>query len=145
MKTQVRPLLVELPIVVKTYDIDFANIVHNRVYIRWLEDLRQQILTDYYPMEAMLADGVSPILTRTEIDYRWPVRFGDAVIGRMWISDLGRARWTVEAELYAGERLASTARQGGYFASLETLRPVRIPQPFLDAWEKATTDGDDSG
>jgi acyl-CoA thioester hydrolase len=105
MDSLVRPLLVELPIIVKTYDIDFANIVHNRVYIRWLEDLRQQLLTKYYPMEAMLADGVSPILTRTEIDYRWPVRFGDAVIGRMWVSDLTRVRWTVDTTFCFGLRL----------------------------------------
>jgi acyl-CoA thioester hydrolase len=143
-----RPLLVELPIVVKTYDIDFANIVHNRVYIRWLEDLRQQVLTEYYPMEVMLADGASPILTRTEIDYRWPVRFGDSVLGRMWVSDLSRVRWTVEAEittgnnataehLTAGERLAATGRQSGYFASLETLQPIRIPEVLRSRWQAA--------
>jgi acyl-CoA thioester hydrolase len=131
---QMRPLLVELPFIVKNYDIDFANIVHNRVHIRWLEDLRQQILTDYYPMEAMLADGVSPILTRTEIDYRWPLRFGDGVVGRMWVSGVTRVRWTVEAEIVVGERLAASAHQQGYFASLETLQPVRTPAPFLAAW-----------
>jgi acyl-CoA thioester hydrolase len=134
MNSQTRPLLVELPIVVKTYDIDFANIVHNRVYIRWLEDLRQQILTEHYPMEAMLADGVSPILTRTEIDYRWPVRFGDAVFGRMWVSNLSRVRWTVEAEITTGDRVVSTARQNGYFAGLDTLQPVRIPDQLRARW-----------
>jgi acyl-CoA thioester hydrolase len=133
-KRSARPLLVELPIVVKTYDIDFANIVHNRVYIRWLEDLRQQVLTEYYPLEAMLADGVSPILTRTEIDYKWPVRFGDAVIGRMWVSDLSRVRWTVEAEITIGNQVVSSARQSGYFASLETLQPVRIPEQLRASW-----------
>jgi acyl-CoA thioester hydrolase len=137
MDSQVRPLLVELPIIVKTYDIDFANIVHNRVYIRWLEDLRQQILTEHYPMEAMLADGVSPILTRTEIDYHWPVRFGDAVLGRMWVSDLSRVRWTVEAEIFAGNQEAATARQSGYFASLATLQPVRIPDQIRANWRTA--------
>ncbi len=35
-----RGLLIVRPIVVLTYDIDFANIVHYFVYLRWLEDLR---------------------------------------------------------------------------------------------------------
>ncbi len=45
-----RPLLIERPIVVRTYDIDFANIVHNIVYFRWLEDLRSEILADVLPI-----------------------------------------------------------------------------------------------
>ena len=39
-----RPLLVTLPHNVQTYDIDFANHVNNQVYVRWLEDLRMELL-----------------------------------------------------------------------------------------------------
>ena len=34
-----KPLEVSLNLPIKTYDIDFAGIVSNIVYIRWLEDL----------------------------------------------------------------------------------------------------------
>lgn len=125
-----RPFFTQLTIVVKTYDIDFANIVHNMVYIRWLEDLRFQMLAEHYPMEQLLADGVTPILARTEIDYRRPVRFGDVVNGRMWINDLGNTRWTVQAEIVVGDKVCATASQTGYFADLRTLRPARIPANF---------------
>jgi acyl-CoA thioester hydrolase len=37
-------MLVELELPIRTYDIDFAGIVSNIVYIRWLEDLRIQML-----------------------------------------------------------------------------------------------------
>ena len=60
-----RPSQISIPIRVKTYDIDFANIVHNAVFIRWLEDLRTELMVDIYPIETMLADGLSPILTKT--------------------------------------------------------------------------------
>ena len=56
-----RPLLIERPIVVRTYDIDFANIVHNIVYFRWLEDLRSEILADVLPIDEILTTGISPI------------------------------------------------------------------------------------
>ena len=46
-----RPFLITLPITVKTYDIDYAAIVHNAVYIRWLEDLRTLLLADHYSVE----------------------------------------------------------------------------------------------
>lgn len=129
------PLLIERPIVVRTYDIDFANIVHNIVYFRWLEDLRSEILADVLPIDEILATGISPILTRTEIEYRLPVRIGDGVTGRMWVSDLARTRWTLAAEISAGGQVCTVARQSGYFADLKSLRPVRVPEKLMAAWQ----------
>jgi len=131
-----RPFLLKLPIKVKTYDIDFASIVHNAVYIRWLEDLRSELLVDVYPIESMFADGLSPILTRTEIEYRLPVYFGNDVLGYMWVSDLSRVRWTVEAEIYVGDKIVAWSRQQGYFTDLETMRPVRIPELLRRRWQE---------
>ena len=131
-----RPLLVTLPITPKTYDIDFAAIVHNMVYIRWLEDLRTELLlASGYPIEQMLADGFTPILTKTEVAYQWPVRFGDSVTGQMWLSHLGRTKWTVQAEIVTGEHTAVTSIQHGYFADMKTLRPIRVPPQFRALWE----------
>ncbi len=133
--TAPRPLLIERPIVVRTYDIDFANITHNIVYLRWLEDLRSEILSDVLPIEEIISTGISPILTRTEIDYRWPVRIGDVVIGRMWVDELSRTRWTLAAEIVVGEQVCAAARQSGYFADLNTLRPVRVPGKLRAKWD----------
>jgi len=134
-----RLLLIQLPITVKTYDIDFANIVHNAVYIRWLEDLRTELLVDIYPIEAMLADGLSPILTKTEIEYRLPIHFGEEVIGQIWVNNLSRVRWTTDAEFKVGNEVAAFSRQRGYFANLATLRPVRIPTVLQELWLKQNT------
>lgn len=128
---------VELPIIVKTYDVDFAGIVHNMVYIRWLEDLRFQFLADFAPIDALLADGVSPILVKTTIEYKWPVRMGDQPVGRMWISEAGRTRWTVRGQIVLGNQVAAEAEQVGYFANLNTLRPIRIPEALRRHWEQA--------
>lgn len=132
-----RRLLIERPIVVRTYDIDFANIVHNIVYFRWLEDLRSEILADVLPIDEILATGISPILTHSEIDYRFPVRIGDTVVGRMWVAELSRTRWTLASEIAVGNQLCAAARQMGYFADLGTLRAVRVPQKLRHAWEQA--------
>ncbi|MCW5863764.1 MAG: acyl-CoA thioesterase [Anaerolineae bacterium] len=134
-----RPLLIERPIVVRTYDIDFANIVHNIVYFRWLEDLRSEILADVLPIADILSGGVSPIVTASAIEYRSPVRLGDAVVGRMWVAELGNTRWTLAAEMLVGERLCATARQSGIFVDLKTLRPVRVPDRLRVAWERGVS------
>ena len=130
-----RPLLISWPIVVRTYDVDFANIVHNIVYFRWLEDMRSEILADVLPIDEILATGISPILTKTVIEYRLPVRIGDEVVGQMWVSDLSRTRWTLSAEISVGGLMCTAAYQSGYFADLKTLRPVRVPEKLRMAWQ----------
>ena len=130
-----RALMIERPIVVRTYDIDFANIAHNIVYFRWLEDLRSEVLVDVLPIDEILATGISPILVESCIEYKWPVRIGDAPVGRMWVADLSRTRWTLAAEIVVGERVCAAARQSGYFADLKTMRPVRVPEKLRAAWD----------
>jgi acyl-CoA thioester hydrolase len=130
----VRPLLVELQFHVKTYDIDYAGIVHNAVYIRWLEDLRLEILSRHFPLEEMLAQNQSPILEKTEINYVRPLRLFDRPMGRMWVSNFRRARWYIEAEIVMDDLPVATAAQSGYFMDLERYRPIRIPQQLHDIW-----------
>ncbi|UCG25158.1 MAG: acyl-CoA thioesterase [Chloroflexota bacterium] len=140
-----RPLLVELPILVKTYDVDYAQIAHNAVYIRWLEDLRLELMNEHYPMQELLALKQSPILEKTEITYRQPLRLFEEAIGRMWVSKLSRARWQVEAEICRGEVVAATACQIGYFMDFERYHPVRIPTALREKWEADLAAGDHGG
>ena len=137
MTEEKRPLQISIPFNVRTYDVDFAQIVHNAVYIRWLEDLRTELLADYYSVEEMLADNISPILTRTEIDYLWPVRLGDAVTGNMWVSNLSRIKWIVQAEMWVGEQKVVASTQFGYFLDQKTLRPIRVPAKLQAVWSSA--------
>ncbi|OUL35931.1 thioesterase [Nostoc sp. T09] len=122
-----RPLEVELAIPVRTYDIDFAGIVSNIVYIRWLEDLRLKFLNEHLPIETQIAQGYAPILAGTEIEYKRPVKLIDQVIGRLWLSNLGRLKWTVQAEILANNVIAAVATQKGAFVSFQNGRPVPVP------------------
>lgn len=122
------PLLVELPIRVKTYDIDFVGHVNNIVYVRWLEDLRLHLLDTHLPLEGLRAEGVVPIIVNTEIHYRQPVVLSDeTVLGRMWIRDFGKAVFYLSAEFKVGGQARCTAQQRGTFVSIATQRPVRVP------------------
>jgi acyl-CoA thioester hydrolase len=134
MTTVDRPLLITLLFTAKTYDIDFAGVVHNLVYIRWLEDLRLELLAQHLPIETMLARGVGPILTRTEIDYRWPVRIGERPLGQMWVGRLGRVKWVVHGQIILADQLVITATQTGFFADMTALKPVPIPAELRQKW-----------
>ncbi|GMQ79237.1 MAG: thioesterase family protein [Anaerolineae bacterium] len=136
--TQIRPLLVELQFRVKTYDIDYAGIVHNGVYIRWLEDLRLKIVDEHLPLKDQLNKKQSPILEKTEITYRLPLRLFEEPKGIMWVSKLGRARWEVQAEFILSDKVVADASQRGYFMDLVRYRPIRIPKGLRDKWESET-------
>ncbi|MGE5538058.1 MAG: acyl-CoA thioesterase [Gemmatimonas sp.] len=114
---------------VKTYDIDFAGIVSNLVYVRWLEDLRLELLARAYPLDRMVADGLGPVLLETQIAYRDALTIHDKPEGRMVVESMGRVRWTVNAQFLTGDarRVHATARQTGVFVRLDTHRPIRIP------------------
>ena len=122
-----RPLLTTLPLRVQTYDIDLARHVNNQVYVRWLEDLRMEMLRLYYPIERMLEEDTVPIIHSTHITYHRSITLTDAPLGVMWCSKMGRATITLEAEIRVGEFRCATATQRAILLRIGTTKPVRIP------------------
>jgi acyl-CoA thioester hydrolase len=129
---------VELALPVRTYDIDFAGIVSNIVYVRWLEDLRLALLAEAYPIARALAEGVAPILLETQIAYERPITIQDTPKGRMWVTEMGRVKWHVAAEFSIGERVHARATQTGIFIRLATRRPVAPPLPLRERFAPAS-------
>ncbi|WP_017316604.1 acyl-CoA thioesterase [Mastigocladopsis repens] len=123
-----RRMQVELAIPVQTYDIDFVGIVSNIVYIRWLEDLRLKFLDEHWQLNKQFEQGYAPILAGTEIEYKRPIKLFDKVIGRLWLNNLGRLKWTVQAEILSNNELAAIATQKGAFVNLQNGRPIPIPE-----------------
>ena len=130
-----KPLEVSLEFPVKTYDIDFAGIVSNIVYIRWLEDLRLKMLESYLPLEQLMAEGYCPIINSTEIKYKKALRMFDQPVGKMWVTRLGRSRCTLQAEIYLNNEVVTLATQVGFFINLETMRPMPIPEKLKHIYQ----------
>ena len=129
-----KPLEVTLKLPIQTYDIDFAGVVSNIVYIRWLEDLRLKMLESYLPLEKLIKEGYCPTLNSTQIKYQQALRLFDRPLGKMWMSELGRLRCTLQAEIYLGNRVVTTASQTGFFLDLETMRPLPIPKELKEIY-----------
>jgi acyl-CoA thioester hydrolase len=120
----------EQPPPIRTYDIDFAGIVSNIVFIRWLGDLRLGLLDQAYPLIRALAEDIAPILLSTRIEYRRPVTIADPLVGRMRVAGLTRVRWRLSAEFRVAAALHAEAEQEGLFMRLSTRRPIAIPEPI---------------
>jgi acyl-CoA thioester hydrolase len=126
---------VQLRFPVRTYDIDYAGIVSNIVYIRWLEDLRLAMLDAHYPLKLFHDAGLTPVLLETKIRYRSAVRLFEEAVGRMWVTDVGRVRWSLAAEITVGATLAASAEQECAVISLGSGRPRPLPADLLRAFD----------
>ena len=63
---KLKPLEISLDLPIKTYDIDFAGIVSNIVYIRWLEDLRLKMFEHHF------AANFGCTVVRAMVNNPWP-------------------------------------------------------------------------
>jgi acyl-CoA thioester hydrolase len=134
---QRKPLEIELHLPVKTYDIDFAGIVSNIVYVRWLEDLRLEMLNNFFPLAEQLENGIAPIVMQTTIDYKQAIKIVDRPIGKMWIESLASLRWIVGAEISTGGKTSAIAQQTGIFVNLENNKPIRIPERLQQQYDES--------
>jgi len=127
-------MLITTDFLIKLYDVDGMGFVSNITYVRWLEDLRSLFLEKYYPLSILIAEGISPVLANTSIDYLKPLTLQDRARGRAWITEMGSTRWSMEFEILQDDAVHCRARQRGYFIDLKSGRPARIPQPIADAY-----------
>jgi acyl-CoA thioester hydrolase len=139
--TQPKPLEIELMLPVKTYDIDFAGIVSNIVYVRWFEDMRLAMLDHSFPLTEQLQQGFAPIVLQTKIDYKQSIVLGDRPIGKMWIESLASLRWVVSAEITTGDKISAFGQQMGIFVDIQTKKPMRIPERMKQQYAEAITFG----
>ncbi|MDG6226125.1 MAG: thioesterase family protein [Candidatus Thermoplasmatota archaeon] len=125
-----RQFMVTRKIRVMTYEIDFAGIVSNQVYFRWLEDMRMDLLTRYMDLREMIKDGRLPVLAHSEIDYRRPLKLLDDVEGRIWVEELVGPKWALASEFVRDGEVVARARQWGVFIDTGTFRPIDAPEAF---------------
>ena len=134
-----QPFEVEICLPVRTYDIDLAGIVNNIVYVRWLEDLRLEMLAHYFPLDEQLKNGIAPIVMQTKIDYKRSIKISDAPIGKMWMQTMASLRWTVKAAISIDGKVAALGEQVGIFVDLQTNKPIRMPERLKQKYQEFVT------
>lgn len=122
-------LVAEREIEVNNYDIDAMGIVSNIVYIRWFEDLRTIFINEYMTFSEMMKQHISPILMKTEIEYKVPPWY---MINPLGVAGLLKVEeWN--GYLNSKLRLRQSAlywQQTGGFLDLERQRITKMPEVF---------------
>ncbi len=129
---QERKLVAEKEIEVNVYDIDAMGIVSNIVYVRWFEDLRTAFINQYMTYSEMMKFNISPILMRTEADYKVPLTIHDKPVGRCWLVKVSRMKWELEFEIATEDKVHCTGYQKGGFYNVVDEKIAQTPKVFLE-------------
>lgn len=133
--TTKRTLQISLDISIKAYEVDVMGIVSNIVYVKWFEDMRHIFLDQFYTYKEMMTIGHSPILTKTEVEYKTPLTIFDQPTGYAWMEDLGSSKWVMAFEIRSGETVHCIGRQSGCFYDINRKRPIAWPKYVLDLYQ----------
>jgi acyl-CoA thioester hydrolase len=118
----------QMEFAIRPYDVDVAGIVSNIVYVRWLEDLRTELIGEHLPGLGMLERNLTHVVVHTEVDYRAPLRFNDLCTGLMRVARLGRTSLTVGATFRNRKNLlVAEAKQVGVILDAGSGKPVPLP------------------
>lgn len=75
---------------VRDYELDAEGIVNNANYLHYLEYTRHKFCQwAGYSFKQMSDDGIVPVLSRIEVDYKTPLRSGDVMVSRLWVEFRG--------------------------------------------------------
>jgi len=101
---------------VRDYECDLQGVVNNANYQHYLEHARHEFMISKNVSFAELHDeGIDLIVTRVEIDYKYPLRSRDKFVVRLNIEREGNARLAFLQDIYRipDEKLIVKARVTG--------------------------------
>ena len=121
----------ELEFLVRDYECDLQGVVNNSVYQNYLEHTRHQYLkTAGLDFAALHEAGTDAMVTRIEIDYKFPLRSGDRFVCRLALRNNGVVRIDFLQNIYRlpDEKLITAAVVT--CACMKNGRPVPVKEVF---------------
>jgi len=92
----------ELYFSVRDYECDLQGIVNNAVYLHYLEHTRHEFLKsiglDFFVLHKQ---GIDAVVTRLEIDYKFPLKSGDRFVVTLNLKKKGRLRYIFLQNIYS--------------------------------------------
>lgn len=90
-----------LEMAVRDYECDLQGVVNNAVYQNYLEHARHEYLKSIgIDFAALTAQGINLVVTRVEIDYRFPLKSGDRFIVEVWPARISQVRISFRQEIH---------------------------------------------
>jgi len=115
------------------FDTDAGGVVHNIVYLRFIETARTLLALQMgMSFEEIERTQIHPVVTRTEIDYRQPARLGDVLQINGRLVEWSGVRFWVGFEVVQPTTgaILVTCRQALALVQMPAGKPVRLPPGF---------------
>jgi acyl-CoA thioester hydrolase len=91
----------ETEMMVRDYECDLQGIVNNAVYQNYLEHGRHEFLHVLgLDFAQLCADGIDAVVTRIEIDYKFPLKPRDAFVVKVGMHKQGRLRFVFDQAIF---------------------------------------------
>lgn len=119
------------------FDTDAGGVVHNIVYLRFIETARTLLAIQLgMSFEEIARTQIHPVVTRTEIDYKRPAILGDQLRVDGRIREWTGIRFWCEFEVVRprDNALLVTCRQSLALVKMPEGRPVRLPAGFPETF-----------
>lgn len=128
---------VSTDIQVMYFDTDAGGVVHNIVYLRFIETARTLLAMQMgMSFEEIKRTHIHPVVVRTEIDYKRPAVLGDLITVNGRLTEVSRARFWVEFEVVrpSDSQLLVQCRQALALVQMPEGRPIRLPEGFPNSF-----------
>lgn len=115
------------------FDTDAGGVVHNIVYLRFIETARTLLAIQMgMSFEEISRTNIHPVVTRTEIDYKRAARLGEELRIHGRLVEWSGIRFWVEFEVVRASDHAVLAkcRQALALVQMPEGRPIRLPAGF---------------
>lgn len=111
---------------VRDYECDLQGIVNNAVYQNYLEHARHQFLKRHgFDFAKLTKEGIALVVVRAELEYKAPLRSGDAFVIESRLLKLSPVRFAFLQEIYrAPDRRLIVKSQFDCAAMNESGRPI---------------------
>lgn len=122
---------------VRDYECDLQGIVNNAVYQNYLEHARHQFLLSIGVDFADLSSkGINLVVIRTELDYKSPLKSGDAFTVELNLEQVSPLRFCFNQEIYSlpGNKLVLKAKV--YGAAINKKGKPVVPEHIVNAIKK---------
>jgi len=106
-----KPLFTKIPLIVNTYDIDVAGHVNNIVYIRWLEDMRNELFSQFYDLKKLLEINHYLVVASCEMKYKRTIKLFDKPVGIIHLHSYSHGVIIFKAEIEIDNQIAFIATQ----------------------------------
>jgi len=128
----------ESEIAILPRDIDINAHVHHSVYLDYLLAARYDQMARCYKMsqDDFVALGYTWFARKYEIEYRYPLAFGDTAVVRTWVKETGSMSVDVgfEIESKLNGKMAAKGMAKFVLINTDSQRPARIPDEVREKY-----------